>query len=175
MQIRLIKSTNESWTLMQDKPAGTCRDCQTSQLSFSLQAGLLLFRVSQVNKMIGKKAEAKKNSDLQKVLGELEEKIEVGEIGQYTLFIILSLQQSERREECILCIRNKRNCALQPCGHKDLCSSCAERLDGKCHQCREKIESILLTYSQQCCICTFVILNEKKISMYVDSVIVHII
>jgi len=34
--------------------------------------------------MIDKKAEAKKNSDLQKVLGELAEKIEVGQISQYT-------------------------------------------------------------------------------------------
>ena len=57
------------------------------------------------------------------------------------------LQKSKRREECILCIQNKRNCALQPCGHKDLCKNCADKLDGTCHVCRVKIESVLLLYS----------------------------
>ncbi|XP_065917965.1 uncharacterized protein [Dysidea avara] len=104
-------------------------DSNSRQASWFLQR--LSSKVTQVNNMIDKKGEAKKNSELQKVLVDLGDKIE----------------QSERKEECILCIKNKRNCALQPCGHKDLCRSCADRLEGTCHQCREKIESILMTYT----------------------------
>jgi len=51
-----------------------------------LKAVSLLFnRVSQVNGMIEKKGEAKKNSELQKVLAELGDKIEVVSINSSTL------------------------------------------------------------------------------------------
>lgn len=104
-------------------------DSNARQTSWFLQR--LSSRINEINKILQQKGQAKKNSELQKILSNLSDELE----------------KSERREECLLCIQNKRNCALQPCGHKDLCKSCADKLEGTCHVCREKIESILLIYS----------------------------
>jgi len=61
---------------------------------------LFFNRVSQVNGMIEKKGEAKKNSELQKVLVELGDKIEVGpSVSNYLYILYNDLHYSNLREE----------------------------------------------------------------------------
>ena len=54
--------------------------------------------------------------------------------------------RNQRDEKSVYCVFRtiKCNCALQPCGHKDLCKNCADKLDGTCHVCSENRERLLL-------------------------------
>jgi hypothetical protein len=61
------------------------------------------------------------------------------------------IETSEERDQCIICLTNKKRCVALPCGHIDCCISCsrdvAMKPDPTCPQCRTKLMEMKITYS----------------------------
>lgn len=48
---------------------------------------------------------------------------------------------------CLICYKNRRECAIIPCGHFSMCFSCSNKnASENCPICRSKIKSILKIY-----------------------------
>jgi len=45
--------------------------------------------------------------------------------------------------ECVVCFENEALVALVPCGHRKVCSGCAERCNHKCPICRKRFHTVL--------------------------------
>jgi hypothetical protein len=59
----------------------------------------------------------------------------------------LSEISSEKDENlCVICLDNKKNIVLVPCGHVCICDSCKEKNIKDCPICRTKIENMIKAY-----------------------------
>ncbi|XP_043242330.1 RING finger and SPRY domain-containing protein 1-like [Amphibalanus amphitrite] len=57
-------------------------------------------------------------------------------------------QMSVKEGACTLCFDNPANIALQPCGHRGFCSTCAGQLE-QCPMCRTEIAAVVPEQDQQ--------------------------
>ena len=88
-----------------------------------------------------------KTKELGKWKGEMNalKKMELGELHEFELKVIETLQKVreaanmrfENENECRVCMVNRKNTVLIPCGHC-LCSNCVKRVT-KCPMCRATI------------------------------------
>lgn len=50
----------------------------------------------------------------------------------------ITLYEDKNDEDCVICMCEKKNCVILPCGHFYTCMGCSEKVD-KCPMCRVKI------------------------------------
>ncbi|XP_065918171.1 RING finger protein B-like isoform X2 [Dysidea avara] len=90
----------------------------------------LSVKVQEIDSILKVSDGVMKNSELQDILTTLKVEIE----------------ESAKMDKCYMCNKKQRNCALDPCGHEDICTDCAEKME-RCHHCRVKIIKRLHTFS----------------------------
>jgi len=55
----------------------------------------------------------------------------------------VAVETVQTEEECVVCLDAKREIALVPCGHRCICSVCAEKIDKLCPLCKTAVASTI--------------------------------
>ena len=124
-----------------------------SSLSFSLCSFFKLLFIIITYKILKKSLIQifnKKNTTTKIFLQKFQKNIQLNISQVSSVFFKFSNEDKkelENNENCIICLENKSEILIKPCGHSGICKICITeflKLNENCHICRKKIEKVYI-------------------------------